>query len=46
MSKREMHSALIGLILLIIIMFFAAWIEPCDGHSCDNIPRETIYGIR
>jgi len=46
MSKREMHSALIGLILLIIIMFFAAWIEPCDGHSCDNVPRETIYGVR
>jgi hypothetical protein len=33
MSNRDRF--IVMCILLTIAFLFAAWIEPCDGHSCD-----------
>ena len=41
MSKREQRRTVILLILISLVMLVAAWIEPCDGHSCDvEVQRE------
>jgi hypothetical protein len=36
MSKREQRQTVILLILISLVMLVAAFIEPCDGHSCDS----------
>jgi len=25
-----------AIVLIIVVYLIAAWVEPCDGHSCDQ----------